>query len=87
MLNQAYSTLAFTLKWPHVAVTVVPHAALCLDNMDVSFARGQALCVCGSLCVLAHACVFVCEYVLLTSCGDKMCAICAHRRFHTLVHV
>lgn len=29
----------------------------------------------------------VCWYVLLTSCGDKMRAICARRRFHTPVHV
>lgn len=32
VLRQAYSTLTFTLKWPHAATTVVPHRAFAASD-------------------------------------------------------
>lgn len=32
VLRQAYSTLSFTLKWPHAATTVVPHRAFAASD-------------------------------------------------------
>lgn len=64
VLHQAYSTLAFTLKWPHAAMTVVPHTAffffLPRTIWVVLLSRGYASCA------LAHACVF-CAWVCITN--------------------
>lgn len=88
VLHQAYRTVSFTLKWPHVVTAVAPHTAFCLDNMGDLMPRVKPYLLVRVRARL-HVCVraFVRGYVLLTSCGDKMCAICAHRRLHTRVHV
>lgn len=81
VLHQAYRTVSFTLKWPHVVTAVAPHTAFCLDNMGDLMPRVKPYLLVRVRARL-HVCVraFVRGYKLWR---QNVCHLCTQETSHS----
>lgn len=79
VLHQAYRTVSFTLKWPHVVTyRILPR------QYGRSNAKGQALFTGACSCALARMCACICAWIRITNKLTK-CVPSVHTGDFTLM--